>query len=125
MAERLSSGPKRSRKPAERTAFAGYMGYLRGMAAPVAEIVSSRRIIDEIDHALIELLARRRAVVRELFAKKQALGLPLVDPVRETELLEERRAHALALGVSPEFVEAIFRKVLEDSHGIDVIDGGE
>lgn len=89
------------------------------MAEPPHEVVSSRRIIDELDHSIIELLARRRAVVKDLFAKKRALGLPLVDPVREAEILVERGAYGRALGVSPEFVDAIFRKVLEDSHFLD------
>ena len=89
------------------------------MIVPAPDVVSSRRTIDEIDHALVELLARRRAVVKDLFAKKRALGLPLRDPTREAELLEKRRNQALSLGVPPEFVEAIFRRVLEDSHTID------
>lgn len=89
------------------------------MALPAPEVVSSRRTIDEIDQALVELLARRRAVVKELFAKKRALGLPLFDALREAELLEARRRQALSLGVAPEFVEAIFRRVLDDSHMID------
>jgi chorismate mutase / prephenate dehydrogenase len=65
------------------------------------------------------LLARRRAVVKDLFAKKLALGLPLIDPSRESELFEVRRRQAQSLGVPPEFVEAIFRRILEDSHGLD------
>ncbi len=87
---------------------------------PPAEVALSRQTIDEIDHALIELLARRRAIVRDLFVKKRALGLPLVDPRRETELLDERRKYGRALGVSPELVEGIFRGILDDSHSIDV-----
>jgi chorismate mutase/prephenate dehydrogenase len=89
------------------------------MSVPSAEFALSRGIIDDIDHAIIELLARRRAVVKGLFAKKQALGLPFVDAVRESELIADRCAYGRSLGVSPEFVEAIFRKVLADSHAID------
>ncbi|HRI63808.1 MAG TPA: chorismate mutase [Polyangium sp.] len=90
------------------------------MTEPAAEVVSSRRTIDEIDHALVELLARRRAVVKDLFAKKRVLGLPLIDPLREAALLEVRRGQAQSLGVPAEFVEDIFRRILEDSHGLDV-----
>jgi len=96
------------------------IGYLRPMAAPPHEVVLSRRTIDEIDHQIIELLARRREIVRELFTKKRALGLPLVDPTRESELLEERAAYARSLGFPPEIVEVVFREVLADSHTIDV-----
>lgn len=89
------------------------------MTAAPAEVIASRRTIDEIDQTLIALLARRQAVVRDLFAKKRALGLPLFDPVREDELMRERRAWAEAGGISPEFVATIFRAVLASSHRID------
>ncbi len=91
------------------------------MAVLPVEVALSRGIIDDIDHALLELLARRRAVVKSLFAKKKALGVPLVDLDRESEIIAERCAYARLLGVSPEFVEGIFRKVLEDSHSIEVV----
>ncbi len=95
------------------------IGYRPRMAALPAEVALSRGIIDDIDHAIIELLARRRAVVKGIFAKKKTLGLPLVDPGRESELVHDRCAYGRSLGVSPEFVEVIFRQVLEDSHSID------
>lgn len=86
------------------------------MSAPPPEIQASRAAIDALDHALVELLARRRALVATIFEAKRALALPLVDPAREEALLEDRRAQAAALGVPPELAEAIFRLVLEDSH---------
>jgi chorismate mutase len=88
------------------------------------EIAESRRVIDELDHALIDLLARRRRVVKELFVKKQALGLSFVDSEREAQLLDERQKYAQARGVSGALVTAIFRKVLEDSHSIDTGEAG-
>lgn len=103
---------------AENAAGLPKLGYLAPMSAP-PEVVLSRRTIDEIDHALLELLARRRTIVRDLFAKKRALGLPLSDPEREAQLIEERRAHGATLGVPAEFVEVIFRSILADSHKID------
>jgi chorismate mutase len=104
---------------AENAAFTFHIGYRPLMTAPQDHVADSRRIIDEIDHALIDLLARRRTVVKDLFAKKQAFGLPLVDAERETQLLEERQTYAHAKGVSAALVASIFRKVLEDSHSID------
>lgn len=96
-----------------------FIGYLLPMTAAPAEVIASRRTIDEIDQTLVVLLARRQAVVRDLFAKKRALGLSLFDPVREDELMRERRVWAEACGISPEFVATIFRAVLESSHRLD------
>ncbi|MRG92407.1 chorismate mutase [Polyangium spumosum] len=81
-----------------------------------AEVNETRTALDELDHELLDLVARRRALVSALFVKKRALGLPLVDPVREAELLAERRAYAERLGVPAELAGAIFRAILEDSH---------
>jgi len=88
------------------------------MSAPPPEIAAMRKAIDEVDHALLELVARRRSLVAEVFAKKRALGLPLVDAAREADLVEERRAFAEALGVPGELAERLFRALLDDSHAL-------
>jgi len=87
------------------------------MPAPPPEIAALREAIDEVDHALIALVARRRALVGEVFARKRALGLPLVDAAREAELVAERRAFAEGMGVPGELAERLVRALLEDSHG--------
>jgi len=110
---------RKSRTNAESDASTANIGYVRRMAVLPVDVALSRGIIDDIDHAIVELLARRRAVVKALFAKKRELGLPLLDPQRESEILEERRTYGRALGVSAEFVEGVFRQVLQDSHSID------
>jgi len=92
------------------------------MTVPHDQVAESRRVIDEIDHALIDLLARRRTVVKDLFAKKRAFGLPFVDPEREARLLDERQTYAHARGVPASLVAGIFRKVLDDSHSIDAVE---
>ena len=86
------------------------------MSAPPPEIAAMRQAIDEVDHALLELVAKRRSLVGEVFASKRALGLPLVDAAREADLVEEGRAFAEALGVPGELVERLFRALLDDSH---------
>ncbi len=92
------------------------MGYDRRMAAPPGEVAAARVAIDEIDHAIVDLLARRRALVVELFSNKRALGLSLYDAERESALLEERRNYAERLGVPSKLVDVLFAAVLEDSH---------
>jgi chorismate mutase/prephenate dehydrogenase len=91
---------------------------MRAMTAPPAErdLAAMRAEIDAIDHALLDLIARRRALVSELFAYKHAHELPLIDPRREEDLLAERRAYAAHLGVPLELTETIFRAILDGSH---------
>lgn len=73
---------------------------------------AGRDAIDRVDDAILELLAERAALVRALWADKQAAGRPQVDPTREAEIFARLRAAAEARGLDPEAVEAIFRRVV-------------
>jgi len=84
--------------------------------APPAVLASMRASIDAVDHALVELLARRRALVADLFAEKVRHGLPLLDPGREAQLLADRRAFAEERGVPPALVDRVMRALLDASH---------
>lgn len=86
------------------------------MVEPPPEIAALRAAVDEVDHALLELCARRRSVVAALLARKRELGLPLIDPAREEALFAERRAFAGTIGLSPDLAESILRALLEASH---------
>jgi chorismate mutase-like protein len=79
-------------------------------------LLEKRARIDAIDRALLELVARRRALVAELFIAKRRLNLPLIDPERERALLADRRASADRLGVPPDLAERIFQAILDASH---------
>jgi len=86
------------------------------MKALPPEITTSRAALDELDHALLQLVAKRRAIVASLFEQKRALGLPLFDEAREEALLAERRAFAETIGVPGDVSEGLFRVMLGDSH---------
>ncbi|MCK6545176.1 chorismate mutase [Myxococcota bacterium] len=86
------------------------------MVKPHPALAARRAEIDEVDRGLLELVARRRRLVAEIFDRKTELGLPLVDAEREAQLLASRRVIAEALGVAPELAEALFRLLLDDSH---------
>ncbi len=58
------------------------------------EINELRDKIDEIDRQLIELLARRLGVAREINEAKHALRLPLRDAHREATVTERAQNHA-------------------------------
>jgi chorismate mutase len=80
------------------------------------DLAAMRADIDAVDHALLDLVAKRQALVIELFAYKRRQALPLIDPRREEELVLERRAYAARLGLPPPLAEAIFRAILDGSH---------
>lgn len=74
-----------------------------------------RARIDAIDHAIIELLAQRMNIVRELSAVKRAQGLRVRDPERERAVLEDRTRHGHARALPTELIESLFRVVLRGS----------
>ncbi len=84
--------------------------------APPEVLASMRASIDAVDHALVELLARRRALVAELFAHKRRHDLPLVDPGREAQLLAERAAFAGERGVPADLITRVMKVILDSSH---------
>jgi isochorismate pyruvate lyase len=73
-----------------------------------------REEVDRIDHALLELLGRRwqygRAAVR--FKTSEAdIQAPSYLPV----FLERRQAWGAAVGLPPEYVQVLFRRIAEAS----------
>ncbi len=71
--------------------------------------------IDAIDHALIDLLAQRMAVVAELAAVKRAEGRRVRDAERERSILEDRVSRGQARELPAELVESLFRVLLRGS----------
>jgi chorismate mutase/prephenate dehydrogenase len=82
----------------------------------VAELTALRDQIDEVDKALLDLLARRMSLVAEVGEVKSQYGLPIYVPEREASMLASRRKEAQALGVSPDLIEDVLRRVMRESY---------
>ena len=78
-----------------------------GKAVP-EELHVLRKQIDHIDDQLMELLARRFEVTREVGRLKARQQLSSLDPKREQEKLERIRQQAQELSLNPEFVLRLF-----------------
>lgn len=82
----------------------------------VSELSVLRDQIDEVDKALLDLLARRLALVAEVGEVKSRHGLPIYVPEREATMLASRRKEAENLGVPPDLIEDILRRVMRESY---------
>lgn len=82
----------------------------------VAELTALRDQIDEVDKALLDLLAKRLALVAEVGEVKSRYGLPIYVPEREATMLASRRHEAELLGVPPDLIEDILRRVMRESY---------
>lgn len=71
--------------------------------------------IDRIDDELLELLAKRMAVAREIGRYKKGNRMPVVQPGRYKDLMERRVEIGGALEMSPEFVRSILSIIHEES----------
>lgn len=70
-----------------------------------AELAQMRRSIDNLDQALVCLLAERFRITQAVGHLKAEKGLPPADPSRERAQIERLRSLADAAGLDPEFAE--------------------
>jgi chorismate mutase len=74
-----------------------------------------RRQIDECDNELMNILAKRMRVAREIGQYKKEHGMTILQTSRYSEILDKRGAQGSLCGISPECVKLIFSAVHEES----------
>ncbi|QJR35276.1 bifunctional chorismate mutase/prephenate dehydrogenase [Gemmatimonas groenlandica] len=74
-----------------------------------------RAMIDALDRDLLQIMAKRMALVAEVAAYKRQHGLKIRDASRERELLRDRHEHAKELGLPSDEIESIFRLLMRSS----------
>lgn len=74
-----------------------------------------RQQLDDIDHQLLTLLRERQGLVEQIGAIKQQTQAPVVQPERAAQVFEARRAWADAMGLNPDFVEALWHVIHTES----------
>jgi chorismate mutase len=81
---------------------------------PPDDLLRLRASIDNIDAALIHLLAERFKCTQEVGRLKARLGLPPSDPSREAEQVTRLRALAEGAKLDPEFAEKFLAFVVRE-----------
>ncbi|GAB3581880.1 chorismate mutase [Calidifontibacter terrae] len=77
-------------------------------------LVAFRQSIDNIDAALIHLLAERFKITQAVGRYKAEHDLPPADPSREERQISRLRALATASQLDPEFSEKFLRFVIDE-----------
>lgn len=75
-----------------------------------------RSKIDTLDRELLQLFAKRLSLVKKVGEIKHQYGLPIYVPEREAEMLQARRLEAEKLGVPPDLIEDILRRLMRESY---------
>jgi prephenate dehydrogenase len=81
-------------------------------AARSPELAQTREHIDNVDRALVRLLAQRAQLQERAARAKAALGAPVLDATREAEMLAARRDWAAESKLDPDGVTDVFRAIL-------------
>ena len=87
---------------------------------PAPGLADLRARIDQLDAALIAIVAERLAVCREVAAVKEHTDTPVIQPQRVRDVVTSRRAQAIEAGVDADFAEQLFRVLLTETHRIEV-----
>lgn len=70
-----------------------------------AQLAEERRTIDNVDAALIHILAERFRCTQRVGHIKARAGLPPADPARERQQVKRLRNLAAESGLDPDFAE--------------------
>ncbi|MBY6048180.1 chorismate mutase [Vannielia litorea] len=86
---------------------------MRKPPATIGTMEEMRAQIDEIDAALITLLAERQAHVDCVPALKRAAGISAAAPSRAEAVLQNVTAKAEAAGFAPDLARAMWREMID------------
>jgi chorismate mutase len=73
-----------------------------------------RASIDNIDAALVHLLAERFKITQAVGRYKAEVGMPAADPAREQHQIGRLRALAVESGLDPVFTEKFIRFIVDE-----------
>ncbi|MEL4249928.1 MULTISPECIES: bifunctional chorismate mutase/prephenate dehydrogenase [Shewanella] len=80
------------------------------------ELEHLRGLIDGVDQQLLHLLRKRLDLVAQVGTVKHAAGLPIYAPQREAAMLAKRREEAKTMGIAPQLIEDILRRLMRESY---------
>ncbi len=93
---------------------------IREMKQSTEDLVDLRREIDELDNNLLEILAKRMRVSKEIGTYKKEHGIAVLQTGRYNEILEKRINNGEKLGMSHEFMRTILEAIHEESVRVQI-----
>lgn len=88
---------------------------IREKVVTTENIIALRKQIDEIDDSLIDLLAKRMRISREIGQYKKEHSMTIIQASRYNEILEKRGAQGSLMGIGAECIKEIFETIHEES----------
>lgn len=78
-------------------------------------LASLRMHIDECDNELLNILAKRMRVAKEIGTFKKEHNMQIVQAARYDEIMQRRIKQAESLGLNPEFMKEVMQAIHEES----------
>ncbi len=92
----------------------------RDAPAPAESLMQLRRQIDQLDNELLEVLAKRMNISREIGEYKKNHNMPIVQAGRYGDIMSTRIMAAKQMGMSEEFMRSVLSSIHEESVRIQV-----
>lgn len=88
------------------------------------ELQRLRGSIDNLDSALVHIMAERFKITQRVGHVKAQLGLPAADPAREARQIARLRALAKDADLDPEFAEKLLNFIISEvvRHHLQIAD---
>ncbi|WP_273388995.1 bifunctional 3-deoxy-7-phosphoheptulonate synthase/chorismate mutase type II [Barnesiella viscericola] len=88
---------------------------IRETTQTTENLAELRNQIDQLDNQLLELLAKRMRVSREIGQYKKEHSMPVLQTSRYDEILQKRMTQAVELGMGAEFMKEVMQAIHEES----------
>lgn len=88
---------------------------IRDTSVSTESIAALRKQIDELDNNVIEILAKRMRLSREIATYKKEHNMTVVQSARYNEVIDKRCAQGVLCGMSQEFMKIVFEAIHEES----------
>ena len=88
---------------------------IRDVTQTTENLTELRHQIDGIDEGLLELLAKRMRISREIGIYKKEHNMPILQTPRYGEILENRTKMGASMDLNPDFVKKILSEIHEES----------
>ena len=88
--------------------------------ADVAQLCALREEIELVDAALIDAIAHRMSLAREIRMVKQRAGQPVLDPAREAAVVARASVRAREAGLPEDEIRALYWKLMALARRVQV-----
>jgi chorismate mutase len=88
---------------------------IRDVTQTTENLTELRRQIDRIDERLLEFLARRMRISREIGIYKKEHNMPILQTPRYGEILDHRTKVGVSMDLNPDFVKKMLSEIHEES----------